>query len=80
LTWLTDEFAQVIKDSLKNSRSRHPEINCNISDFSINAHSVSMISMLQEVLRQDLKGEKLEKVLDEFLLFEMEGWKRLLLA
>ena len=56
----------------------HPEINIDISDFFIHLHCVWMFTLIEELLMHGVEYSSMEKIVNEYIRFEISGWKKLL--
>lgn len=74
----TDRAAQLVKEWLAGNRSRHPEANFEISDFSIHLHTVWMFSLFEEIVMHRIGWPEIERILSEYIRFEIQGWRCLM--
>ncbi len=68
----------LVRNHLYAQKKIHTEINDNVSDFFINLHSVWMFVLLEELLKNKVKDNELEKILNEYIRFETIGWRELI--
>ena len=68
----------MVRDYISMQKKIHKEINENVSDFFINLHTVWMFALLEELLKKKLKDDELEKILNEYIRFEVIGWRELI--
>ena len=59
-------------------KRRHPQIRTDISDFSIQVHSVWIFSIFEEIMTRDIGPEDVPKVVGEYMTIEISGWRELM--
>ena len=74
----TNKSTVIVRQYLSNEKVKHEMINDGVSDFFIHMHTVWMFSLIEELLRQKINDEKLEKILNEYIRFEAIGWRELI--
>lgn len=74
----TDRATIQVKAWFANNKLRHPEMNTDVSDFMIHLHTVWMFTMFEEILMHRITGAEMERVVKEYIKFEINGWKHIL--
>ena len=74
----TDKATRQVKSWFANNKLRHPEMNTDISDFMIHLHTVWMFTLFEEVLMHRITGTNMERIVKEYIKFEINGWKNML--
>lgn len=59
-------------------KQKYPEINIDISDFTIHLHTVWMFTMLEELVMHRKEPQEIEKIVTEYMIFSTTGWKELI--
>ena len=73
----TDKATAQVKAWFATNKLRHPEMNIDVSDFMIHLHTVWMFTMFEELLMHRITGEKMERIVKEYIDFEINGWKHI---
>ena len=58
--------------------NKHPQLETDISDFSIRMHTVWMFALFEELLMRRVKPDEIEKVVTEYMTIEVAGWRELM--
>lgn len=74
----TDRATVQVKSWFANNKLRHPEMNIDVSDFMIHLHTVWMFTLFEEILMHRVTGADMERVIEEYIKFEINGWKNIL--
>lgn len=74
----TDRATAQVKTWFANNKLRHPEMNTDVSDFMIHLHTVWMFTLFEEILMHRITEADMERVIKEYIKFEINGWKHLL--
>lgn len=74
----TDRSTLLVKGYFRDMKQKHPELHINITDFSIHLHTVWMFTMLEELIMHKVRQEELEKIVTEYMTFEITGWRELM--
>lgn len=74
----TDKATAQVKAWFAANKLRYPEMNIDVSDFMIHLHTVWMFTMFEELLMHRITGEKMERIVKEYIDFEINGWKHIL--
>lgn len=73
-----DRATVQVKSWFANRKLLHPEMNINVSDFMIHFHTVCMFAMFEELLTHRIRTVEMERVIEEYIKFEIYGWKHIL--
>lgn len=74
----TDRATVQVKSWFANNKRRHPYMNIDVSDFMIHLHTVWMFTLFEEILMHRVTGADMERVVEEYIKFEINGWKNML--
>ncbi|AVM53210.1 TetR family transcriptional regulator [Bacteroides zoogleoformans] len=74
----TDKSTSLVKDYFREMKRKHTELNIDITDFSIHLHTVWMFTMLEELIMHKVGSEETEKIVAEYITFELTGWRELM--
>lgn len=74
----TDRSTLLVKGYFRDMKQKHPRLDINITDFSIHLHTVWMFTMLEELIMHKVRQEELEKIITEYMTFEITGWRELM--
>lgn len=53
-------------------------MNIEVSDFMIHLHTVWMFTLFEEIIMHRVTGDDMVRVIEEYIKFEINGWKHLL--
>lgn len=71
----TDKATAQVKLWLGRVKERDGRVNIDITDFFLHLHTVWMFAMLEEVIMHDIHGKDLDNAMNEYIKFEINGWK-----
>ncbi len=74
----TEKSTFFVRSYFEKQKILHPEINIDISDFFIHLHCVWMFTLIEELLMHGVEYSSMEKIVNEYIRFEISGWKKLL--
>lgn len=74
----TDRATMLVKEWFMSNKQRHPEINTDVSDFFIHMHTVWMFSLFEEIIMHNVRSPQMEQIVEEYVRFEIYGWKYLM--
>lgn len=74
----TTRATTLVKEYFTKMKERHPQIDVDISDFSIHMHTIWIFAMFEELIVHDISPGELEKVISEYLTMEVAGWRELM--
>lgn len=74
----TERSTVLVKEYFKQMKEKHPQMNVNVTDFSIHLHTAWMFTMFEELLMHRVDEEDLEKIVTEYITFEVTGWRELM--
>lgn len=74
----TDKATEQVKVWFKNNKELHPQMNIKVSDFMIHLHTVWMFTMFEEILMHKISVEEMSRIVEEYIKFEINGWKHIL--
>lgn len=74
----TERSTVLVKEYFRQMKEKHPQMNVNVTDFSIHLHTAWMFTMFEELLMHRVDEEDLEKIVTEYITFEVTGWRELM--
>lgn len=74
----TDKATEQVKVWFKNNKENHPQMNIKVSDFMIHLHTVWMFTMFEEILMHKVPVEEMPRIVEEYIKFEINGWRYIL--
>lgn len=74
----TERSTALVKEYFRDMKKKHPQMNVNVTDFSIHLHTAWMFTMFEELLMHRVAEEDLEKIVTEYITFEVTGWRELM--
>lgn len=74
----SDRSTAEVKRYFMRMKQKYPEINIDISDFTIHLHTVWMFTMLEELVMHRKEPQEIEKIVTEYMIFSTTGWKELI--
>lgn len=74
----TDRAMEQVKTWFKNNKEHHPQMNIKVSDFMIHLHTVWMFTMFEEILMHKVSVEEMPRIVEEYIKFEVNGWRYIL--
>ena len=69
---------ETVKAYFAEMKRRHPQLQTDISDFSIQMHSVWIFSMFEEILTRGISPGDVPRVVGEYMTIEISGWRELM--
>ncbi len=76
--YYVEKATRLVLDWLKAMKTKHPEINTDVSDFFVHLNNVWMFTLLEEVLMHDLTEEEVRSVMSDYIQFEVIGWRKMI--
>ena len=73
----TDRATEQVRQWIKCNEDAHRGMRINVSDFMIHLHTVSMFTMMEEILMHKITQKDLQQVIDEYVKIEIFGWQRM---
>ncbi len=74
----TDHSTVVVKEWMRRQREANPQLRLDFSEMFIHLQSVWLFDIFEEVLSHDLSERETERVIQEYLRFEIEGWSKMM--
>ncbi len=74
----TRHATETVKAYFAEMKRRHPQLQTDISDFSIQVHSVWIFSMFEEILTRGVSPGDVPRVVGEYMTIEISGWRELM--
>ena len=74
----SDRSTAEVKRYFIRMKQKYPQINIDISDFTIHLHTVWMFTMLEELVMHRKEPQEMEKIVTEYMIFSTTGWKELI--
>lgn len=74
----TDKATKEVKVWFESNKRRHPQMNVRVSDFMIHLHTVWMFTLFEEVLMHRVPMNEMRQVVEEYIKFEINGWRHIL--
>jgi AcrR family transcriptional regulator len=76
--YYVEKATRLVLDWLKAMKTKHPEINADVSDFFVHLNNVWMFTLLEEILMHDLTEEEVRSVMSDYIQFEVIGWRKMI--
>jgi AcrR family transcriptional regulator len=76
--YYVEKATRLVLDWLKAMKTKHPEINTDVSDFFVHLNNVWMFTLLEEVLMHDLTEGEVRSVISDYIQFEVIGWRKMI--
>ena len=73
----TDRATEQVRQWIKCNEDVHRDMRINVSDFMIHLHTVSMFTMMEEILMHKIKQKDLQRIIDEYVKIEIFGWQHM---
>lgn len=73
----TDKATTQVKLWLTMEKAKNDGMNIAVTDFFLHLHTVWMFTMIEEVIMHNVHGDDLDRVVDEYIKFEIYGWKQM---
>ena len=74
----SDRSTAEVKRYFIRMKQKYPQINIDISDFTIHLHTVWMFTLLEELVMHRKVPQEIEKIVTEYMIFSTTGWKELI--
>lgn len=74
----TDKATEQVKIWFAKNKELHPHMNIKVSDFMIHIHTVWMFTLFKEILMHKIPTEETPRIIEEYITFEVNGWKHIL--
>ena len=74
----SDRSTAEVKRYFIRMKQKYPQINIDISDFTIHLHTVWMFTLLEELVMHRKEPQEIEKIVTEYMIFSTTGWKKLI--
>ena len=74
----SDRSTAEVKRYFIRMKQKYPQLNIDISDFTIHLHTVWMFTMLEELVMHRKEPQEIEKIVTEYMIFSTTGWKELI--
>lgn len=74
----SDRSTMLVKDYFLKMKRKHPDLNIDVSDFTIRLHTVWMFTMLEELIVHRRTPDETEKIITEYMIFCVTGWRELM--
>lgn len=71
----TDRATEQVRQWIKCNENVHRDMRIKVSDFMIHLHTVSMFTMMEEILMHKIKQKELKQIIDEYVKIEIFGWQ-----
>ena len=71
----TDRATEQVRQWIQCNEIIHKGMQINVSDFMIHLHTVSMFTMMEEILMHKIKHKDLQRIIDEYVKIETFGWQ-----
>lgn len=71
----TDKATAQVKLWMSKEKERHKGMNIAVSDFFLHLHTVWMFTMIEEIIMHNIHGEDLDNTINEYIKFEINGWR-----
>ena len=74
----TDMCTKQVLTFMDSFSKKYPSYSTVKSTFTYHVHTVWMFSFMSEIVKHKLSPKEIENVIEDYILFEYEGWRRLL--
>ncbi len=74
----TDHSTEVVKDWMRREQEANPQLNLDFSDMFIHLQSVWLFDIFEEVLSHNLTEAQTERVIQEYIRLEINGWSKMM--
>ena len=68
----------IVQNYFREAKRRHPQIETGVSDFFIHLHTAWMFTLFEELLMHRIRPRETERVIREYITFEITGWRELM--
>lgn len=73
----TNRSTEFVKEHAQRMRNEHPGLKLYVSDFTIHLHTVWMFTLLEQCIIYHPAPDEQERIVTEYVTFELAGWKEL---
>lgn len=74
----TDRSTMLVREYFREMKRRHPQIDVDVSDFFIHLHTAWMFTLFEELLMHRTGPDETERIVTEYITFEITGWRELI--
>ena len=74
----TNRATSVVGEWFVRVKAEHPAVKADISDFTIHLHTVWEFALFEEIIMHDVQDGEIDRIVSEYVRFEIEGWKSLM--
>lgn len=74
----TNRSTDLVKQYFLAMKLKYPQVNTDISIFSVRLHSVWMFALFEELLMNNIRLKDIDKIVTEYITFEVTGWRELM--
>ncbi len=74
----TNRSTDLVKQYFLAMKLKYPQVNTDISIFSVRLHSVWMFALFEELLMNNIRPKDIDKIVTEYITFEVTGWRELM--
>lgn len=74
----TKQSIATVKEYFLGLKQQHPEMNINVSDFSIRLHTAWMFTLFEELIKRRSRPKDTRQIVTEYITFEVTGWRELM--
>ncbi len=74
----TDRSTALVRRYFERQKQLHEELNTDVSDFFVHLHAVWMFTLFEELIVHRVAPEEVEKIVQEYIRFEITGWRELM--
>lgn len=82
LEYFKTEFAERSTEQVRRwfwgNKKRHPQMHVRVSGLMLRMHTIWMFDLLEQLLIEEPKAEELQQIIEEYIQFEIHGWKQVL--
>ena len=76
--YYVEKATRLVLDWLRAMKTKHPEINTDVSGFFVHLNNVWLFTLLEVVLMHDLTEEEVRSVMSDYIQFEVIGWRKMI--
>ena len=74
----TDVCTKQVLEFMDNFKQKYPKYSTVSSTFTYHVHTVWMFSFMSEIIKHQLSAKEIEKAINDYILFEYNGWRELM--
>ena len=74
----TDECTKMVLAFMDEFKRKYPEYGVIHTPFTYHVHIVWMFSFISEVIKHDLSADEIRRAIEDYILFEFNGWRALM--